>query len=164
MLNLFFRWFGEIYYIRFDGKRIRVSTPEDGMIFDEEPLIAVAFPAKGHPKAIAVGKDAKSAVAPAGARLEVLNAFNHSRIGIGDFTLAEQTLKQIFRRINASAWFKPPPTIIMHPLYRYDDEFTQIELRVFRELALGTGASKVMLCTGRELSQDELRGFREPPA
>ena len=68
----------------------------------------------------------------------------------------------ILSQISQGQWFSPSPTIIMHPLYHHADELTQVERRMFRELALGAGARKVMLWTGRELADEELVTFKEP--
>ena len=45
---------------------------------------------------------------------------------------------------------------MLHPRVNPGGEFTQIEIRALRELAIGAGASKVFVRHGRDLTNDDL--------
>jgi rod shape-determining protein MreB len=76
---------------------------------------------------------------------------------LGDFTVGEQLIKAFVRRVHRQSWFVLAPRIIMHPLGSPAGGFTQVERRAFREMALGAGATDVVLWVGRELSDQEAR-------
>jgi rod shape-determining protein MreB and related proteins len=48
------------------------------------------------------------------------------------------------------------PIIVLHPKVDPEGDFTQIELRALLELAIGAGATKVILWHGRDLTDSEL--------
>ena len=102
---------------------------------------------------LAVGAQAR-AVASAQAA-ELVNPFNHPRTLVADFTVAEQLLKEFVRRMQSNSWFALAPRMVMHPLGSPAGGFTQVERRALREMALGAGASEVVLWVGRELSDQE---------
>jgi rod shape-determining protein MreB len=52
--------------------------------------------------------------------------------------------------------------VVLHPRIDPEGGFTQIELRALHELALGSGASKVIIWKGRELQDQELRDLSFP--
>jgi rod shape-determining protein MreB len=49
------------------------------------------------------------------------------------------------------------PKLAIHPLEMTDGGLAEIEERVFREVTLGAGASKVVVWTGHQLGDDEVR-------
>ncbi len=71
---------------------------------------------------------------------------------MSDFTLAEVVLRYFVRRALGNGWLTPSPRILLHPLGDPEGGFTQVEWRAFRELALGAGASKAYLWSGRPVS------------
>jgi rod shape-determining protein MreB len=68
--------------------------------------------------------------------------FSHQRMLVGNFTAAQECLKSLLSDARGSGFALSTPVLI-HPLERVDGGLTQIEERLFHELALGAGASKV---------------------
>ena len=64
--------------------------------------------------------------------------------------------------VHKSKRIAPGPEVIMHPMEKLEGGITDIECRVYRELALGAGAIEVHLHVGDELtinifSMDQVR-------
>jgi rod shape-determining protein MreB len=157
MLESFFK---RILYIRISPQRLIIRDPHTGQEFSENPEVAIA----GEPaKIVAIGSKARPAVSGTGGK--VVNPFAHPRSLVSDFTVAQQLLKIAARQDFGKPIFRPLPTIVMHPLGDPEGGFTQIERRALHELALGAGASKVVVWVGRELSDAELvsRAFESAP-
>jgi rod shape-determining protein MreB and related proteins len=70
--------------------------------------------------------------------------------------VGEQLVKAFIRRALEGSMLSLAPVVVMHPLGTPEGGFTQVELRAFREMAIGAGASEVVLWTGRELSNQEV--------
>ena len=83
--------------------------------------------------------------------------FTTKRLLVGQFMAAERALKKGFADIFSGKWFSPNPVVVIHPLEKVDDGLSDVEERVLRELAAGTGARKVTVWLGRELSDAEAR-------
>ncbi len=86
----------------------------------------------------------------------------HPRTLISDFTVAEQLVKTFVKRMSGRHLFTPSPRVVIHPLGDPAGGFTQVERRAFREMALGAGASSVVVWSGRELSNEEVLSNRFP--
>jgi hypothetical protein len=82
-------------------------------------------------------------------------AFSHERMLIGNFTVADAPLKKGLKQVRQSI-FSVAPTVLLHPLDKLEGGCTQVEQRVFQELALGAGARKMTLWTGKPLSGQEV--------
>jgi hypothetical protein len=54
--------------------------------------------------------------------------------------------------------FAGSPGVVIQPLEMTEGGLSEIEERVFRELAIGAGAAKVIVWLGHELSDSEVRG------
>ena len=81
--------------------------------------------------------------------------FSHPRMLVGDFTAAEACLKALVEQARGSG-FALKTEVLVHPMEKLEGGLTQIESRVFRELALGAGASKVAVWSGDPLSDAEV--------
>ena len=88
--------------------------------------------------------------------VKIINPFAHPRTLVSDFTVAEQLLKIMVSRLLGSSLFAVSPKVILHPLGDPAGGFTQVELRAFREMAHGAGASQVVVWTGRVLTDQEI--------
>jgi len=77
--------------------------------------------------------------------------FSHPRMLVGDFTSAEVCLKALLSEARGAGFVLSTPVLI-HPLEKIEGGLTQIEERMFRELAIGAGASKVKVWVGEALS------------
>jgi hypothetical protein len=76
---------------------------------------------------------------------------------IGEFTAAQQALKAALKNAEKDRLLRLPPQILMHPLEMIEGGLSQIEERIFLELATGAGASKAMVWLGPELSDEEVK-------
>ena len=152
-------FFNSCLYVQLSPDRLLVRDPKTGVQFSEIPEVGVA----GDPKKriVGVGLAAKSAVA--GLNGVLVNPFAHPRSLVSDFTVAEQLLKTVVRQMLGSRFFRPSPRMVMHPLGDPLGGFTQIEMRAIRELALGAGASVVVVWRGRALSDQEVLDEKYPP-
>ncbi len=152
-------FFNSCLYVQISPERLIVRDPRTGIQFSEIPEVGIAHDPKA--RIVGVGVAARSAVA--GLNGEVVNPFGHPRSLVSDFTVAEQLLKTVVRQVLGSALFRVAPRIVIHPLGDPAGGFTQIERRAIREMALGAGASKVIVWVGRNLSDQELLNEKYPP-
>ncbi len=83
--------------------------------------------------------------------------FTTERLLVGQFAVAERTLKQGLKELFSQRWFSPSPVIVMHPLDKVEGGLSEVEDRVFRELAMAAGARKVVVWLGEELSDAEAK-------
>lgn len=152
------RSFLPLLYVRISPERLVITDVKRGESVSEVPELAIG----GEPKRVlGFGASARAAAAQGGGI--VVNPFAHPRSLVSDFTVAEQLLKSFVRRIHGRSWFVPSPRIIIHPLGDPEGGFTQVERRAFREMALGAGASEVVVWTGRELTNQEAVDGSFPP-
>ena len=82
--------------------------------------------------------------------------FTTRRLLIGQFSVAEETLKLALKEAAPAGLFAPSPHILIHPLEMTEDGLSQVEERVFREIAAAAGASKVRVWIGPELVNSEV--------
>lgn len=80
--------------------------------------------------------------------------FASPRMLVGDYTVAEQQLKELVKSVRRGL---RAPALLVHPMERIEGGVTQIEHRVFRELGIGAGAARVGVYTGAVLSGDAVR-------
>jgi rod shape-determining protein MreB len=81
--------------------------------------------------------------------------FSHPRMLVGDFTAAQACLKALADRARG-AGLALKTEMLVHPMDKLEGGLTQIEDRVFRELAAGAGASKAVVWAGAPLSDAEV--------
>lgn len=81
--------------------------------------------------------------------------FTTSRLLVGTFTAAEPALTKLVKELLPKGIIKKSPQIVVHPVEMVEGGLSEIEDRIFRELALGSGAVKVVLHVGHELSDAE---------
>jgi len=81
--------------------------------------------------------------------------FSHPRMLVGNFTAAQECLKKAVSEARGPG-FILTTSVVIHPRERMEGGLTQIEERVFRELAIGAGASKVVVWDGAPLSDAEV--------
>lgn len=85
------------------------------------------------------------------------NSFTTKRLLVGDFTIAEVTLKNSLKKLLEGRWFAASPSMVIHPMEMVEGGLSQVEERVFLELGRGAGARKVCVWVGHELSDEEAR-------
>lgn len=84
----------------------------------------------------------------------VTPGFSHPRMLIGDFTAAQAALKSLVSEARGSGLAFSTPVII-HPLEKIEGGLTQVEERLFHELGMGVGATRVVVWQGAPLSDAE---------
>ena len=82
--------------------------------------------------------------------------FTTTRLLVGQFAVAETTLKNGLRQLKQQSWWLFSPCIVMHPMEKTEQGLSEVEERVFKELALGGGARKSVVWVGSELMDREV--------
>nr|WP_315206659.1 rod shape-determining protein [uncultured Albidiferax sp.] len=157
MLAQFFKQF---LYVQLSPERVTIRDPKTQDVVAEVPEIAIQHPASGKAKILAVGSAARGAANTPDT--EILNPFAHPRSLVSDFTVAEQVLKAFVRRVRSRSLIQPNPVVIVHPLGQHEGGLTQVEIRAFRELALGAGASKALVWRGPNLTDEQVLSGEYP--
>jgi rod shape-determining protein MreB len=86
-----------------------------------------------------------------------LEPFTTSRCLIGQFCLAEKLLQGAIKRLPKNRFLAVALRIVIHPVEMVEGGLSEVEERVFREIALGARASKVLVWVGDALSDAEVR-------
>ena len=141
-----------ILYVMISPELLTIKNLRSGRVISAVPEVAISQSAKS--EIIAIGANARDVAASRPSR--IVNPFGHPRSLVSDFTLAEQLLKYQVRQAMEKSFLALAPTIIMHPLGDPAGGFTQVELRAFREMAMGAGAAKVFLKLGKPLTDQEI--------
>ena len=81
--------------------------------------------------------------------------FTTQRLLVGSFSEAERALTQLLKRVLGQGIFAKKPKVVIHPMEKVEGGLSQIEDRIFRELALGAGALKLVVDTGPELTDSQ---------
>lgn len=141
-------------YVRLQHDRIRLRHAATGREIDEKPVLAVSTTV---PRTIlGAGRTAAEQAALTRSAWELVNGFDHPRLLLADFQVAERTLRHFLRQLLGSRLLPPSPVLVMHPLERLEGGITPIEVRAMRELAAGAGAREALVWTGPELTDAEL--------
>jgi len=82
--------------------------------------------------------------------------FTTSRLLVGHFSTAEPALKKLVTSILPKGIISRRAQVVIQPLSHIDGGLSEVEERIFRELALGAGAIKVALHIGSELTDSEV--------
>ena len=83
--------------------------------------------------------------------------FTTTRLLIGQFLPAESLLKRAIKEMAKGGIFTVSPQVLIQPIEMIEGGLSEIEARVLREVAIGAGASKVVVWVGHELSDAEVR-------
>jgi len=149
MFNKLKSLFSSTIYIQLREERITITNIDTQSVYDQRPYIAIDVSNSKQKVIRAVGADAYNLRLDKS--LEVTNPFSHPRLLIADFKRAEKVLMQGLREVNPSKIIAPRPIVIIHPMDKLEGGLTDIECKVYRELALGAGAIEVHLHVGEEL-------------
>jgi len=141
--------FSNDLYIQLWSGRLRIYCIDTNEVFDEEPLMALKNNEKGQPVVVAIGNSVKAL--PSNERDTIVNPFQHPRLLVHDFQVAEKILMHGFRELHKNRWIAPSPRVIFHPMEKLEGGVTGIEERLYRELCLGAGAREIELHFGSEL-------------
>jgi len=150
--------FNSSLYIRLSPFRLTVRNVKTGESISEPPEIAISSGPKQ--KILGAGDDAALHKSNKGAR--VVNPFAHPRSMMSDFTAGQAVVKAFVRKLLKRPLFTPSPRIVFHPQGDPTGGFTQVEIRAFREMALGAGAAKVIVWQGQDLTDEQVLSGRYP--
>lgn len=153
MLN----FFSNTIYVRIKPDRLSALHVESGNEFSDIPVLAIEQRGR---KSLIVAVGSAAVALPGMPNIAVANGFDHPRTLLADFTVAERTLRFFLKSVLPRSIFAPSPILVIHPQAKLEGGLTQIEIRAFAELGLGTGARKVYVWEGPELSKEELRALR----
>jgi len=146
MIKSILNKFGTVLYVQIWEKRIKVTNITTKDIFDEKALVAVKSE-KGKKSIEALGNNASLVT---NTNTIVSEPFSHKRLLLSDFTLAEILLQHIFSTLQKGK-FGVRPRVVIHPMEKTDGGLGQIEIRAFRDLAIGAGARETKVYQGKEL-------------
>lgn len=86
--------------------------------------------------------------------------FTTSRLLVGQFAAADALLRKAIKdMLSGRGIFLVSPIMVMHPVEMVEGGLSEVEERVFIELAKGAGARKVFLHVGRPLSDTEVVAY-----
>ena len=88
-------------------------------------------------------------------QLHASPAFSSQGKLVDNFKAALECLKAALTEARGSG-FALSTAVVIHPLQKVDGGLTQVEEQLFRELAIGAGASKVIVWVGAPLSDAEV--------
>jgi rod shape-determining protein MreB len=83
--------------------------------------------------------------------------FTTARLLVGQFLPAETLLKRALAEMSKGKLFALSPQVLIQPLDMVEGGLSEVEERVLKEVAMGAGASRVVVWVGRELSDTEAR-------
>lgn len=146
-------FFSPLVYIQISPNLLTLKNLKTGLEISEVAEIALSLPPK--PKVI-LGAGAEARLASASEPAQLIQPFAHPRSLVSDFASAEALIRIQLQCVLGKGWLRVAPSVVMHPLGNPDGGFTQVELRAFREMALGAGASTARVWTGRPLANHEL--------
>ena len=153
-----FDLFAAPLYIRLSPYKLSVRNVKTGLSITEIPEIALS---RGpNPRVLDIGE--KAALHKSSKTAVVINPFAHPRSMVSDFTTGEQVLKAFVRQLNKRSRFRLAHRVVMHLAGEPAGGFTQVEIRAFREMALGAGASSVIIWQGPELTNEQILTRRYP--
>ena len=82
--------------------------------------------------------------------------FTTKRLLVGDFSAAQDCLSKAMKRLAPKKLFtRKTAVVVMHPMEMYEGGLSEVEERILKELAYGSGATKVVLHNGDTLSAKE---------
>ena len=83
-------------------------------------------------------------------------SFTTERLLVGEFSNAAKLLKNGFKQMNKSVILAYRPFVVIQPMDMIENKISEVEERMLMELALGAGAYKAVVWTGRELTDKEV--------
>ena len=138
---------GATLYVQIWADRIRMTDANTGQVHDEVPRVHYQVRRNGRFKVLAFGREAGA---------EAVNPFAHPRSLFADFIAGELLLNAMLKRYQSRHVLSPSPNIIIHPMEKTEGGLTTIEIRAFREMALGAGARGVVVYQGDELQSGQI--------
>ncbi|MFC3151081.1 hypothetical protein ACFOEK_08580 [Litoribrevibacter euphylliae] len=82
--------------------------------------------------------------------------FTTSRLLVGTFSAAEACLKPVIKETLGKSSLFSSAKIVMHPMEMCEGGLSEVEERIFMELAFGSGARQVKVHVGAELDDTQV--------
>lgn len=82
--------------------------------------------------------------------------FTTARLLVGQFREAASLLRKAIRELASGGLFQVSPVVVIHPTEMVEGGLSEVEERVFRELALGAGARRAIVHVGPTLTDAEV--------
>ena len=139
--------FGGPYYLRLNRERIAIKNISSGETIEFRSVMGI----DDSRKVASIGDP----VSPNA--VQIVNPFDHPRVLVHDFTVAEKMCAFAFQEAANIAPLRPAPIVVMHPDCQLEGGLTIIEARVLREMAGGGGARKVFVYEGPQLTDEDVR-------
>ncbi|HED35909.1 MAG TPA: 1-pyrroline-5-carboxylate dehydrogenase [Gammaproteobacteria bacterium] len=79
-----------------------------------------------------------------------------TRLLVGQFFIAEKLLKKAIKTLCGTSLIPHSPVIIIHPVQMVEGGLSEVEERIFKELAAGAKAGKTIVWPGNELSNEKV--------
>ena len=95
------------------------------------------------------------------ASFEAQPPFTTTRLLVGQFGVAESLLKRALKQVSKAGLLSVAPHVVIQPLEMVEGGLSEVEERVLREVAMGAGASKVVVWVGARLSDAEVKAKLE---
>lgn len=89
------------------------------------------------------------------------NPFTTTRLLVGQFREAESLLRTAVQEIENGRFLKVRPVMVMHPLEMVDGGLSEIEERIYHELAIGAGARSAFVYVGSPLTDADVMAVSE---
>lgn len=147
------------FYVRIRRHLLSVRDSSTATQWQDEPVVCITTDERGAKSVAAVGAAAKDVPGVH------VNPFDHPRLLVHDFVVAEKLMRHAFRQLSKHKYFRPVPVVVAHVMEHLEGGLTEIERRVLRETMEGAGAKTVYIWESHELSDRELQqGVYRGPA
>jgi hypothetical protein len=87
--------------------------------------------------------------------------FTTTRLLVGQFGEAQSLLRTAVQEIDKVGFLKIRPVMVMHPLEMVEGGLSEIEERVYHELAIGAGARSAFVYVGSPLTDADVMAVSE---
>jgi rod shape-determining protein MreB len=149
MLSWIRKRFAPVFYVQIWERKLKVTEISTKKVYEDLPLMAIQTLKSGEKKIVTIGKDANSSTS---ADTIKVNPFSHPRVLFSDFYVGEKILLHAFSTFAEHKFLRVTPKTIIHPMEKTEGGLTMIEVRAFRELALGAGSIESKVYLGKPLS------------
>ncbi|WP_338517233.1 rod shape-determining protein MreB [Alteromonas gracilis] len=141
--------FAPTFYVQIWENKLRVTDLSTKNKYESLPVIAIETLESGEKKIVAIGRQATTNTQP---NIVTVNPFSHPRVLFSDFYVGEKLLQHAFSTFAKYRFLRVTPKTVIHPMEKTDGGLTMIEIRAFRELALGAGSIESKVYVGEPLS------------
>ncbi len=136
-------------YVKISRDCLSVENTATQSKFSDNPLVSISNSPKN--RILGVGSNAPNQNAT------LINPFDHPRLIIHDFQVAEKLLRYTFRQVAKYHFISPSPIAVLQVNEKLEGGLTTIEKRALLEAVYGAGAREVYFWSGPELTVRQLQ-------